>query len=463
MTLRTRFALLVVGSAVVPPLMLGFALFLSFANGMPPDGAGGFMAIQRLRRTAHHGELSVQIVSRELQRSGMDYLIHILDSESRVLYPGAEAGEPVRIIDLLDTYEGEGNNTTTIMTLPDEDGGSGHLIFSYEPSKLFQQFAGIGFLTPVVFVLFTALMSVLIIRSINSSITNLETATRRVADGDLDFSLSTDGKDRIASLTRSFETMRAQLKEQYDRGSRFLMGLSHDLKTPLTSIAGYVDAIRDGYADSEEKLEKYMSIIQAKTWLLESRISSLIDYAKQETREWKSTLMKVDFLQFAEELLALAETEALARHFRFTHGLDVPPETVIEMDSDMVGRAFENLVENAFAYATPGSEISIRATSADGAIRLEFANEGSGIDPEHLPHIFDPLFRGSGDRHGGGFGLGLATVRSVITSHGWDIAVTSQPGGTTVFAVTIPLPASSTVSGPPGVSADTPERDDSPS
>lgn len=419
--------------------MLGVALFLSFANGMSPDGVGGFVAIQRLRRTAHHGELSVQLVSRELQQSGLDYLVYVLDSDSNLLYPESETVEPVLMEALLQAEEARGNRTATIMTLPDEGGGSGYLVFSYEPSELFQQFAGIGVLTPVVFVVFTALMSVLIIRSINSSIINLETATRRVAEGDLDFSLTTDGKDRVASLTRSFESMRSQLKEQYDRGSRFLMGLSHDLKTPLTSIAGYVDAIRDGYADSEEKLAKYMSIIQAKTWLLESRISSLIDYAKQETREWKSTLTTVDFRQFGDEFLALVETEATARHFSFAHVLDVPPGTSVEMDEDMVGRALENLVENAFTYATPGSEISIRATASEDSIRIEFSNEGPGIDDEHLPHIFDPLVRGSGDRRGGGFGLGLATVRSVITSHGWDISVISEQDKITVFTVTIPL------------------------
>jgi signal transduction histidine kinase len=279
----------------------------------------------------------------------------------------------------------------------------------------------------------------LIIRSINTSIGRLERATRQIADGDLDFALDTTGRDRIASLTRSFDDMRRQLKEQFDRGSRFLMGISHDLKTPLSSISGYIDAIRDGYADSPEKLQKYTSIVQMKTQLLESRISALIDYARNETREWKATLESVVVADFLTEFLILVEAEAHARRFGFSSSIEVPPDLSVPMDADMVNRALENLVENAFVYATPESEIRVRAVKSLGAIEIAVENEGAGINPEDIPHIFDPLFRSSANRAGDGFGLGLATVKSVVSSHGWQIRAESEPAKHTRFVVTIPI------------------------
>ncbi|MCK4515796.1 MAG: HAMP domain-containing histidine kinase, partial [Spirochaetaceae bacterium] len=333
----------------------------------------------------------------------------------------------------------DGSPSTTLLPIPDENGGSGYIIASYRLKGFADQFSSIGRIMPLAFVLFTAIMSVLIIRSINQSISRLETATRRIAEGDLDFKLETSGKDRIASLTRSFDTMRRQLKEQFDRGSRFLMGISHDLKTPLSSISGYIEAIRDGYADTPEKLEKYTSIIHTKTLLLESRISALIDYAKQETREWKASLRPVEIAGFLIEFVSLVEAEAHARRFTFRSTIDLSDDLTVEMDPDMVSRALENLAENAFLYATPGSEILIRAGLRNETIVIEVENEGPGIDPESIPHIFDPLFRGGGDRSGSGFGLGLATVKSVITSHGWEVHVTSNPGQQTMFTVSIPV------------------------
>ena len=229
-----------------------------------------------------------------------------------------------------------------------------------------------------------------------------------------------------------------KLKEQLDRSSRFLMGISHDLKTPLASISGYVDAINDGFADDEEKLQRYMSIIATKTQLLESRISALIDYAKQETRDWKTTLERVALRPFLAEFASIVEVEAQARGFLLEAEIDIDSSAIADMDADMVTRALDNLAENAFAYATPGSTIRFAAKRSGESLQVVIENEGPGIDPDDLPHVFDPLYRASASRQGKGFGLGLSIVKSVITSHGWEIAVQSTAGETTSFTIAIP-------------------------
>ena len=438
MKLRTRFVLLIVGGVVVPPFMLGLAVFLSFVTLTSPDGAEGIMSMQQVMRLSRSGKTTVQSATEKLESSRSDLSVYVLDASGTVLFPTEHAGTKSQIDAIVAEIQLDRFRSTTLMSIRDENGGSGYIIASYQLRDFADHFMNVGIIMPLAFVLFTALMSILIIRSIRRSIRGLETATRRIAEGDLDFELETSGKDQIALLTRSFDTMRRQLKEQFDRGSRFLIGISHDLKTPLSSISGYIEAIRDGYADTPEKLEKYTSIIHTKTLLLESRISALIDYAKQETREWKASLRPVEIAGFLIEFVSLVEAEAHARRFTFRSTIDLSDDLTVEMDPDMVSRALENLAENAFLYATPGSEILIRAGLRNDAITIEVENEGPGIDSTAMPRIFDPLFRGGGDRSGTGFGLGLATVKSVIASHGWEINVASNPGQQTVFTVSIP-------------------------
>ncbi len=438
MKLRTRFVLLIVGSVVVPPLMFGLAVFISFLTLTSPEGPGGILSMQQVMRLSRSGETTVQAAAEKLDSLHFDPSVFVLDAHGTVLFPTGRAGTRPQIDTIVAETRLDNSRSVTFLSTPDENGGSGYIIASYRLKGFADQFTSVGVIMPLGFVLFMSIMSVLIIRSIRRSIKRLETATRRIAEGDLDFELETSGKDQIASLTRSFDTMRRQLKEQFDRGSRFLMGISHDLKTPLSSISGYIEAIRDGYADTPEKLEKYTSIIHTKTLLLESRISALIDYAKQETREWKASLKPVEIAGFLKEFVSLVEAEALARRFTFRNTIDLSDDLTVQMDPDMVSRALENLAENAFLYATPGSEIFFRASLRDETIVIEIENEGPGIDSTTMPRIFDPLFRAGGDRSGTGFGLGLATVKSVIASHGWAIDVRSQPGQQTVFTVSIP-------------------------
>jgi len=216
------------------------------------------------------------------------------------------------------------------------------------------------------------------------------------------------------------------------------MGISHDLKTPLASIAGYVDVIRDGYADTPEKLQRYAEILQAKTQLLEARISALIDYAKQETREWKASLEAVKFAAFLHDFAQYASPDASARGFTFRSDIVLDEHTLVTMDGDMVFRALENLIDNGFRHAEPGSMVAIIAHETKTSISVRIENTGSFIPEEALPRVFDPLYRAQNSRQTKGFGLGLTVVKSVITSHGWSITARSERGASTVFEIIIP-------------------------
>ena len=303
---------------------------------------------------------------------------------------------------------------------------------------------------PLLLLIFSSAMSIYIVRNIRSSIASLEHATRKIADGDLDFSLEVRGNDEIASLKRSFNTMRQKVKDEYARRARFIMGVSHDLKTPLALIEGYVDAIQDGYADQPEKMERYLSIIKEKSKILEQRIGRLIDFVKLETEDWKLTNQDVNMLSFLHELTDRYSEDAEILGYPFKANIEVPANLSISMDKELVLRAFENLINNAIRYSIKGGTIELRAGIDSKAhpnrLDIDISNYGAGITEEELSYIFDPFYRGSNSRREEGLGLGLSTVKSIIQSHGWSINVKSlEESGPLVgavkivFTVSIPL------------------------
>ncbi len=178
--------------------------------------------------------------------------------------------------------------------------------------------------TSFALLVFSSLMSFFILRSLNGSIQGLVGATRRIAAGDLDFELPARGNDQISSLTRSFDSMRRALKEEYARRARFIMGVSHDLRTPLTLIQGYVEAIADGYAADPEAQKKYLSIILDKTRGLEGMVGDLIEFVRMETGQWRMTHRDVPIRQFLMDIARRFAEDALILKRDFGWTIDLP-------------------------------------------------------------------------------------------------------------------------------------------
>jgi signal transduction histidine kinase len=306
--------------------------------------------------------------------------------------------------------------------------------------------------TAIALLVFSSVMSFFILRSLNRSIRSLEGATRRVADGDLDFVLPVKGNDEIASLTRSFDSMRKALKEEYARRSRFIMGVSHDLRTPLALIQGYVEAINDGLASEPEAQKKYLSIILDKTRNLEGMVGELIEFVRMETGEWRMTHRDVPIRAFLTDIAKRFAEDALILHHQFRWSVDLPDGLAVRMDAGLFTRALENLVGNAIRYTTEQGTIELGARTDGADILLSISDSGIGIPRDDLPRIFDPFYRGTNSRREQGFGLGLTTVRSIIESHGWRITVSSEVGAGTVFSIRMASTAH-VVSPLPGASA----------
>jgi signal transduction histidine kinase len=293
------------------------------------------------------------------------------------------------------------------------------------------------FLFPVGFAI---VMSLLIARSITGSVMVLESATRRIAAGELDVELTVKGSNEITSLTNSLNKMRDALKEDERRRYRFIMGVTHDLKTPLALIKAYTEAIEDGIAEDPATGASATEIISAKVDQLEGMISDLIDFVRMDTGEWRGRLKTTNLSAFLGQAAKafIADAELLRHELRFHSAL--PGDIFMPMDERLTQRALENIVNNAIRYTPDGSRISLNATLVDRAVRLTVSDNGPGIDAAYLPHIFEMFYRGSSSRREQGMGLGLAVAKWVAGCHGWSITAAPEEGQGVCFAITMPLP-----------------------
>jgi signal transduction histidine kinase len=290
----------------------------------------------------------------------------------------------------------------------------------------------------IIIALFAALMCFFIARSITKSVVVLEDATRRIAAGELDLAVDVRGSNEITSLTASLNRMRDALKEDGRRRARFIMGISHDLKTPLSIIQSYAELLDDGLAADTASQKNAAGIILSKAGQLEGMINHLIEFVKMDTGEWQSCLSNVAIAAFlknsAQRLILDAET---LRH-RMTSTVTVNKHTIVPLDEGLVVRALENLVSNAIRHTPNGSLITLDACEEKGAIRITISDNGQGISEKDLPHIFEMFYRGSASRREQGMGIGLSVVKWVIDSHGWTINAASDNAGTR-FVITIPV------------------------
>jgi signal transduction histidine kinase len=445
--LRTQFALLIIGIIAVPFLVSSLILFLDYAFSRGQEPIPNYSRIlDWVRREVPRAEESRNFGPLGGGRPpGLDVIV--IGNDNKITYstvPQLAPGTPLDSGDVVRYIRDNAQEFHFQIEAPRVGGAAGQLVILKVPKlrdypEFRAQAVQILMYSMIAVLVFSALMSYLILRSLNRSIVTLEGATRRIADGDLDFELPAKGNDEISSLTRSFDNMRKALKEEYARRARFLMGVSHDLKTPLALIQGYVEAIMDGFASDPEAQKKYLGIVRDKTQSLEGMIAELIEFVKMETGEWRMTFHDVPVAAFLSGIGKRYSEDALIlkRDFRFT--MDLPAGLSVAMDESLVGRALENLLGNSIRYTTEGGRIGITAVLEGDEIVLSISDTGIGIPQDEIGKIFDPFYRGTNSRREQGFGLGLTTVKSIIESHGWSIAVNSEVDKGTTFTIRMPV------------------------
>ena len=266
----------------------------------------------------------------------------------------------------------------------------------------------------------------------------LQTATKKIADGDLDYQLDERDFCEIPFLFNDFERMRIKLKEDEeekklseDAARELVSNISHDLKTPLTAIRGYVEGILDGVASSPQKTRDYLNTIYNKTNDMTSLIDELLYYSQVAEKYMSYKYEKIYVKDFFDEYVKDLYLELETIKIKFEYIVNVGRSTVIDMDKEQIKRALNNIVSNAVKYMDKEEpEIHFRVTETSDAINIQISDNGRGIDEKDLPHIFERFYRSDVSRNTklGGSGIGLSIVKKVIENHEGSVVAMSKPG-----------------------------------
>ena len=248
------------------------------------------------------------------------------------------------------------------------------------------------------------------------------------------------GPHEVQELTRAFNEMNARVQTSQKSQREFVANVSHELKTPLTSIQGFAQAILDGTASTPEAQKQAAQIIYAESGRMHRMVLDLLDLARLDAGTLDLQRTPVDL---AALLNNIAEKFApQARTANMDIGVEAFALPVITGDGDRLAQVFTNLVDNALKFTPTGGRITLRATQVGSAVQVEVMDTGAGIPAEALPHIFERFYQADPSRTGGrihGAGLGLAIVKEIVGAHGGKISVRSEQGAGTTFTVSLPL------------------------
>ena len=303
------------------------------------------------------------------------------------------------------------------------------------------------FLTASIILVCTALsVGLWIYRSIAAPLLKLKKATRSIKEGNLDFVLDVEGNDEFAELFQDFEDMRIRLKESAEEkilmdkeNKELISNISHDLKTPITAVKGYVEGIMDGVADTPEKMERYVKTIYNKTNEMDHLINELTFYSKIDTNRIPYTFSKLNVEDYFGDCAEEIGLELETRGIELVYANYVEGDVQVIADGEQIRRVIHNIIGNAIKYMDkPKGIIQIRVKDVGDFIQIEIEDNGKGIGAKDIAYIFDRFYRTDVSRNSskGGSGIGLSIVKKIMEDHGGKVWATSRLGiGTIMYFV----------------------------
>ena len=291
-----------------------------------------------------------------------------------------------------------------------------------------------------------ALLVYWIYRTVSIPLAKLQKAARNIKEGNLDFEIKADADDEIGQLCQDFEEMRLRLKANaeekvaFDKENKELISnISHDLKTPITAIKGYVEGIMDGVADTPEKMDRYIKTIYNKANEMDLLINELTLYSKIDTNRIPYNFTTISaqqyFIDCAEDLYM--ELDSKGVRFEFRNYMEEDSKVIV--DPEQLRRVINNIISNSLKYMDKEQGIiTMNVRDVGDFIQVELGDNGKGIAAKDLPNIFDRFYRTDASRNSskGGSGIGLSIVKKIVEEHGGKIWATSEEGvGTTMYFV----------------------------
>ena len=299
--------------------------------------------------------------------------------------------------------------------------------------QIWRSFGAIFILAAVAVLIFTIAATLVATRRQTEPLKEMAAAAKRFAHGDFSVRVSgtEDRQDEIGELTEAFNSMADALEKSEQRRREFVANISHELKTPMTSISGFADGLLDGTIPTERQ-EEYLRIISAETKRLSRLVRKMLDVSRVQSAD-RNALQKKSFDIEVVLVRALASLEQKITDRNLDVEVQMPEESVLVLgDEDAITQVVYNLLDNAAKFADPGSTLRLSLWKREEKAYVAVRNRGAQIPPEELPLIFERFHKTdksrSLDREG--VGLGLYLVKTIIQNHGEEISVQSRDGVT---------------------------------
>lgn len=283
-------------------------------------------------------------------------------------------------------------------------------------------------------------------RSISRPVHDLAQGMAAVADGNFGhrLSVSPERRDEFGRLSGSFRTMAAQLAQLDRLKAEFISVASHEIKTPLNVILGYLQLLDEGvYGAISGRQREIIKTLDTQTRSLARLVHQLLDVSRFEAGGGKIYPRPVDLRRFLHDLEATFHVLSLQRGIQFEveQADDLPAE--VHWDADRMNEVLGNLLSNAFKFTEREGRIALRVEALDEQVQLAVSDTGAGIPPSQLPHIFEKFFQADnqGPSSVGGTGLGLAIAKQIVVAHGGSIVADSTLAVGTTFTITLPVRA----------------------
>jgi signal transduction histidine kinase len=316
------------------------------------------------------------------------------------------------------------------ITVPDESGGDGNELFLNPTNRTLV-------IIPVVAGLCAVFLIVGVSRRALAPVEALTAAAREMEAGDLSQRVEVTSRDEIGDLAHAFNSMADGLARQEELRRQMVTDVAHELRTPLSNIRGYLEALQDGVVDPDKDA---IDSIHEEAMLLHRLVEDLQELSLAEAGQLRLERRPAALTDVVDGAVEAACPQAAAEKLVLT--VDVPKSLpLVDVDPQRIGQVLRNLLCNAMTHTPPGGEIGITAHVQDEWIVVCVRDTGTGIAEEDLPHVFDRFYRAdrSRSRATGGAGLGLAIVRQLVEAHGGQIEVESEPGQGTTFTFTLPV------------------------
>ena len=320
----------------------------------------------------------------------------------------------------------------------DAEANSGAIFICSENTNFIFEKLGSTMIMTLIWIFAFSLIAVYFISErISRPLKEMSYAAKSFAQGKFNVRVPVRGNDEVAELATAFNNMAGSLEKLEENRSTFLSNVSHDLRTPMTTIAGFVDGIISG-AIPRDKADHYLRIVSDETKRLARLVNSLLDITRIQSGERKFTMTSFDICELARQVLISCESRIDAKKLDVSFECDDDNINVIA-DKDAIHQVMYNLIDNAVKFANEQGNLSVRLVNNDKKVVISVKNTGNGISAEDLPRVFDRFYKS--DRSRGldksGLGLGLYISKTIIDQHSEEMWVKSEENAWCEFTFTL--------------------------